>query len=259
MKRQGHIRVGIGGWNYEPWRKTFYPKSVKEKDELAYASSKLTAIEINSTFYRLQKPATFAKWRDSTPDGFMFTVKAPRFLTNRKILATAGPFLQRFIDSGFTELGNKLGPLVWQLDPRHAFDADDMQRFLDLLPGEAHGMRLRHAINVRHESFATPRFLKLARERAVTVVLEDDEVYPCIEDVKGDFVYVRLRRSVSSVKTGYRPAAIAKWAARARTWAAGPKRRDVFVYFINGAKERAPAAAMSLIASLTPRRGARRS
>lgn len=257
MSKQGQIRVGIGGWSYEPWRKTFYPKSVPKKDELAYASSKLTSIEINSTFYRLQKPAVFAKWRDSTPAGFMFSVKAPRFLTQRKILAKAGPFLRRFIDSGITELGDKLGPLVWQLDPAHAFDADDMQRFLDLLPGEAHGTRLRHAINVRHESFATPRFLELARERAITVVLEDDDVYPCIEDVTGNFIYARLRRSVSNQPTGYPPAAIAKWAARARTWASGARRRDVFIYFINGAKERAPAAAMRLIEVLSARRGAR--
>ena len=258
MKGRSQIRVGIGGWNYEPWRKTFYPKSVAKKDELAYASSQLTSIEINSTFYRLQKPATFAKWRDSTPAGFMFSVKAPRFLTQRKILANARPFLRRFIDSGITELDTKLGPLVWQLDPRHAFDSDDMQRFLDLLPGDAHGVRLRHAINVRHESFATPRFLKLARERAVTVVLEDDDVYPCIEDVTGAFVYARLRRSVSSQPTGYPPAAIADWAARARAWASGARRRDVFIYFINGAKERAPAAAMKLIERIRPRPAARR-
>ena len=258
MRKQGHIRVGIGGWSYEPWRKTFYPKDVAKKDELGYASRKLTAIEINSTFYRLQKPAVFAKWRDSTPAGFMFSVKAPRFLTHRKILANAGPFLKKFIDSGITELGPKLGPLVWQLDPRHAFDADDMQRFLDLLPDEVHGTRLRHALNVRHESFASPRFLELARERGVTVVLEDDDVYPCIEDVTGSFIYARLRRSVSSQPTGYPPAAIADWAARARTWASGPKRRDVFVFFINGAKERAPAAAMSLIAGLRSKPATRR-
>jgi len=189
----------------------------------------------------------FAKWRDSTPAGFMFSLKAPRFVTHRKILAEAGPHLRRFIASGITELDTKLGPLLWQLDSRHAFDADDMQRFLDLLPGEVQGTRLRHAVNVRHGSFASPRFLKLARERAVTVVLEDDEDHPCIEDVTGSFIYARLRRSVSSEPTGYPPAAIANWAARARTWAAGAKRRDVFIYFINGAKERAPAAAMSLI------------
>jgi uncharacterized protein YecE (DUF72 family) len=258
MKGRGQIRVGIGGWSYEPWRKTFYPKSVAKKDELAYASSKLTAIEINSTFYRLQKPATFAKWRDSTPDGFVFSVKAPRFVTQRKVLAGAGPHLRRFIDSGITELGTKLGPLLWQFDPRHAFDADDMPRFLDLLPGEAHGMRLRHAINVRHESFATPRFVKLARERRVAVVLEDDEHFPCIEDVTGDFIYARLRRSVSRERTGYRPAAIADWAARARAWASGARGRDVFVYFINGAKERAPAAAMSLIEAVLRSRPATR-
>lgn len=258
VKKQGQIWVGIGGWSYEPWRKTFYPKSVPKKDELAYASRKVTAIEINSTFYRLQKPATFAKWRDATPDGFMFSVKAPRFLTQRKILAKAGPFLRRFIDSGITELDAKLGPLVWQLDPRHAFDADDIQRFLDLLPDEAHGTRLRHALNVRHESFATPRFLKLARQRGVTVVLEDDEHFPCIEDATGDFIYARLRRSISRERTGYPAAAIAKWAARVRTWASGPRGRDVFVYFINGAKERAPAAAMSLIEAVLRSRPATR-
>ena len=259
MRKPRHIRVGIGGWNYEPWRKTFYPREVAKKDELAYASDKLSSIEINSTFYRLQKPDTFVKWRDDTPAGFMFSVKAPRYLTQRKVLATARPFLKRFIDSGFTELGPKLGPLLWQLDPRHAFDADDMQRFLDLLPEEAHGTRLQHAINVRHASFATPRFLKLARERRVTVVLEDDDVYPCIEDLTGRFIYVRLRRSVSKEPTGYPPAAITKWAARARKWATGAKGRDVFLYFINGAKERAPAAAMSLIeAVLRSRPAARR-
>jgi uncharacterized protein YecE (DUF72 family) len=258
MRKQAHIRVGIGGWSYEPWRKTFYPKGVTKKDELAYASSKLTAIEVNSTFYRLQKPAVFAKWRDSTPDGFMFSLKAPRFVTHRKILGNAGPHLRRFIGSGITELDTKLGPLLWQLDPRHAFDADDMQRFLDLLPGEAHGTRLRHAVNVRNESFAKPRFLKLARQRGVTVVLEDDENFPCIEDVTGSFIYARLRRSVSSKPTGYPPAAIADWAARARTWASGARPSDVFIYFINGAKERAPAAAMSLIAGLGPKGGARR-
>lgn len=266
MSEQRRIRVGIGGWNYEPWRKTFYPRSVAKNDELAYASSRVTAIEINSTFYRLQKPAVFAKWRAATPDRFMFSLKAPRFVTQRKVLSEAGPHLRRFLDSGITELGNKLGPLLWQLDATHTFDADDIQRFLDLLPGEAHGARLRHAIEVRHQSFATPRFLKFARERAVTVVLEDDEDYPGFADVTGSFIYARLRRSKSSEPTGYPPAAITDWAERAQAWASGDEPdglprvermkpvksapRDVFIYFINGAKERAPAAAMSLIEAL---------
>ncbi len=262
------IRVGIGGWDYEPWRKTFYPKGVPAKDYLAYASSRLTAIEINSTFYRLQKPAVFAKWRDATPADFMFSVKAPRFLTQRKTLGTVGPFLKRFIASGFTELGDKLGPLLWQLGPNHAFDADDIRRFLDLLPGEAQGTKLRHALEVRHESFATPQFLEIARERAVTVVLEDDKEFPGFANVTGSFIYARLRRSVASRPTGYSRPAIATWAKRARLWAAGrepddlprvvekkPAKtppRDVFIFFINGAKERAPAAAMSLIKALGP-------
>jgi uncharacterized protein YecE (DUF72 family) len=266
MGDQRRIRVGIGGWNYEPWRKTFYPKSVAKNDELAYASTRVTAIEINSTFYRLQKPAVFAKWRTATPHGFMFSVKAPRLVTQRKTLGEAGPHLRRFFQSGITELGNKLGPLLWQLDAKHAFDADDIRRFLDLLPGDAHGARLRHAVEVRHQSFATPRFVEIARERAVTVVFGDDEVYPGFADVTGSFIYARLRRSESTEPTGYPPAAIIDWAERARTWASGdepndlprvektksPKSapRDVFIYFINGAKERAPAAAMRLIESL---------
>ncbi|MBB6095904.1 uncharacterized protein YecE (DUF72 family) [Povalibacter uvarum] len=266
MGGQGRIRVGIGGWNYEPWRETFYPKSVAKKDELAYASTKVTAIEINSTFYRLQKPDVYAKWREATPDDFMFSLKAPRFVAQRRVLAEAGPHLQRFIDSGITELGAKLGPLLWQLEPKHAFDADDMQRFLDLLPGAANGVRLRHAVEVRHESFTTPRFLEITHERAVTVVLEDDESYPGFADATGRFIYARLRRSVSSEPTGYPSSAIRDWSERARIWATGAEPddlprvektkpakaapRDVFIYFINGAKERAPAAAMSLIAAL---------
>jgi uncharacterized protein YecE (DUF72 family) len=196
----------------------------------------------------------------------MFSVKAPRFLTQRKTLGTVGPFLRRFVASGFTELGDKLGPLLWQLGPTHAFDADDIRRFLDLLPREAQGTTLRHALEVRHKSFATPQFLEIARERAVTVVLEDDEAYPGFADVTGSFIYARLRRSVASRPTGYTRPAIAKWAKRARTWAAGREPaglprvekkksakaapRDVFIYFINGAKERAPAAAMSLLEAL---------
>lgn len=262
MARNGRIRVGIGGWSYEPWRETFYPASVTKKDELEYASRKVTAIEINSTFYRLQKPEVFAKWRDATPEDFMFSIKAPRFIAQRRVLAEAGPHLQRFIESGITELGAKLGPLLWQLDPKHPFRADDMQAFLDLLPARADGLKLRHALEVRHESFATPAFLELARERNVTVVLEDDEEYPGFADATGDFIYARLRRSVGSEVTGYPVADIRRWAERAQLWAHGQEPddlprvskahaksapRDVFIYFINGAKERAPGGAMKLI------------
>lgn len=262
MRSAGRIRIGIGGWNYEPWRETFYPASVAKKDELQYASRKVTAIEINSTFYRLQSAAVFAKWRDSTPEDFVFSVKAPRFIAQRRVLAEAAPHIGRFLESGVTELGHKLGPLLWQLDPKHPFAAEDMHRFLDLLPDEAAGLTLRHALEVRHESFATPEFLKIARERGVTVVFEDDETYPGFADATGSFIYARLRRSVATEPTGYSQDALARWAERARAWSEGEEpddlprvekiaakrtARDVFVYFINGAKERAPAAAMRLL------------
>lgn len=266
MSRTGCIRVGIGGWSYDPWRKTFYPASVSKKEELEYASRHVTAIEINSTFYRLQTPEVFAKWRDATPQDFQFSVKAPRFVAQRRVLGDAGPHITRFLGSGVTELGSKLGPILWQLDPSHAFEHDDLQRFLDLLPTAVGTMSLRHALEVRHESFADPAFLRLARERNVTVVLEDDENYPGFADATGDFVYARLRRSVSNEETGYPATDIGRWAQRARSWAGGseptdlhriePARsgagvsRDVFIYFINGAKERAPAAAMALIRKL---------
>lgn len=264
MSNTGRIRVGIGGWSYEPWRETFYPPEIGKKDELAYASRKVTAIEINSTFYRLQKPEVFAKWREATPDDFMFSVKAPRFIAQRRVLADAGPHIQRFLDSGITELGSKLGPILWQLEPKHAFEPDDLRAFLELLPPGVDSLKLRHALEVRHASFATADFLTMAKEHNVTVVLEDDATYPGFADATGDFIYARLRRSVASEATGYPVADIAQWAERARTWARGqepddlprvapPGRaakespRDVFIYFINGAKERAPAAAMALI------------
>jgi uncharacterized protein YecE (DUF72 family) len=262
----GRIRVGIGGWSYEPWRETFYPANVPKKDELHYASRQVTAIEINSTFYRLQKPAVFAKWRDDTPDDFVFSLKTPRFIAQRRVLAEARPFMERFVASGITELGAKLGPLLWQLAPTQAFHADDLRAFLAMLPREAAGLPLRHAIEVRHESFRQPEFPDIAQEYGVAVVFEDDAEYPAIAERTSDFVYARLRRCVSAEKTGYPPAAIASWIERARTWADGeqpgdlPSLRtpgtakrgpcDVFVFFINGAKERAPAAAIAFRAGI---------
>lgn len=178
MPKSGRIYVGIGGWSYEPWRETFYPADVAKKSELEYASRKVTAIEINSTFYRLQTPQVFAKWRDATPDDFVFCLKAPRFIVQRKVLAEAGSSIGRFVGSGIVELGEKLGALLWQLEPTHPFDAGDLQRFLALLPEQVEGRPLRHALEVRHESFMNAEFLALARERGVAVVFEDDKDYP---------------------------------------------------------------------------------
>ena len=260
------IRVGIGGWNYEPWRKTFYPPEVVRSRELEYASRQVTSIEINGTFYGLQKPEVFAKWHDATPPGFVFSIKAPRFLVQRKDLASAGTALQRFISSGITELKSKLGPILWQLAETKKFDAKELDAFLTSLPDVAGGLPLRHALEVRHASFLNPEFLAIARRHEVAVVYEDDAAHPALADVTSTFVYARLRRSAASVATGYSLDALKQWSRRARTWAQGkeptdlprvaprPKAavapRDVFIYFINGAKERAPAAARKLISLL---------
>ena len=262
----GRIRAGIGGWSYDPWRETFYPADVPKKSELEYASRRVTAIEINSTFYRLQKPEVYAKWRDSTPEDFVFSLKAPRFIVQRRVLAEAGSGIQRFLDSGIAQLEGRLGPLLWQLDPNHPFDGEDLERFLELLPASLEGRALRHALEVRHPSFMSREFLALARRHDVATVFEHDREYPGFADLTGSFVYARLRQCVATEKTGYPVAALREWAERARTWAAGAEPgdlprvekqspaqqvpRDVFLYFINGAKERAPAAAQELIAIL---------
>ncbi|MBW8846038.1 MAG: DUF72 domain-containing protein [Burkholderiales bacterium] len=259
---EGKIRVGIGGWNFEPWRDNFYPKGWPQARELEYASSRLTAIEINSTYYGAQKPATFAKWRKDTPDGFMFSLKAIRFATQRRVLADGADSIKRFIDSGIAELGDKLGPIVWQLAPTHKFDVTDLTAFLELLPGEVDGLKLRHALDVRHASFQCTEYLALARKyKAATVFTESDD-YPPIAEPTGDFVYTRIMRTHSDEPQGCKPEVFPQLAASARTWAEGGQpdglpriepapehkaaHRDVFVYFISGAKERAPAAAMAL-------------
>ena len=257
----GTIRVGIGGWNFEPWRDNFYPKGWPQARELEYASKRLTAIEINSTYYGAQKPATFAKWRETAPDGFMFSLKAIRFATQRRVLADGADSIKRFIDSGIAELGDKLGPIVWQLAPTHKFDAADLTAFLELLPAEVDGLKLRHALDVRHASFQCPEYLALARQyKAATVFTESDD-YPPIAEPTGDFVYTRIMRTHSGEPLGCKPEVFPQLAASARTWAEGGEPdgvprieaaapaaapRDVFVYFISGAKERAPHAAMAL-------------
>jgi len=244
------IRIGVGGWTYEPWRDNFFPKGLPHHQELAYASRRLTAIEVNGTFYSTFKPATFARWRDETPDGFVFSLKANRFATHRRELATAGDSIRRFVDSGLTELGAKLGPIVWQFMPTKRFDPADFEAFLALLPARVDGRRLRHVLDVRHESFDTPAYLDLARRYGCTTVHTDSDQFPCIIDAQSELAYIRLMRSAAHCQTGYRAQALDQWAAGARTWTAQGSTREVFIYFITGAKERAPAAAMDLIRRL---------
>ena len=205
MAKQGSIRVGVGGWTYEPWRKTFYPKGLSQKKELEYASRQLTAIEINGTYYSTQKPAVFAKWRDETPEGFVFSVKASRFATNRKVLAEAGESIERFVGSGLIELGDKLGPLLWQFMPTKKFDPDDFGAFLKLLPQKLGSRPLRHVLDVRHETFMTPEFLALAKKHNAATVFADSDDYPSFADATADFVYARLMRTQSKMKTATRP------------------------------------------------------
>jgi uncharacterized protein YecE (DUF72 family) len=264
-KAAGTIRVGIGGWTYEPWRGTFYPDDLTQKRELEFASRQLTSIEINGTFYGAQKPETFAKWRDETPDGFVFSLKAPRFATNREVLADAGRTVARFFAGGVLELKDKLGPINWQLLPTKKFDPSDFEAFLKLLPKEAAGRGLRHVVEVRHESFRSSDFIALAREHGVAVSIAGDSRYPQIADATAPFVYARIMGTKEAAASGYSDAALDLWAARARAWASGAavegldyveerrtdgKARDVYLYVISGHKVRNPAAAMALIRRL---------
>lgn len=258
------IFAGIGGWTFAPWRGTFYPKGLPHARELEHASRQLTAIEINGTFYRTQSPASFRKWAEETPEDFVFALKGHRFVTNRKVLAEAGPSVETFLGSGVTELGRKLGPINWQLAATKRFDPADIEAFLKLLPPEKDGLRLRHALEVRHESFVDPAFIDLARTYGVAVIFAESDDYPAIPDPTADFVYTRLQRCRESEAAGYPPAELDEWAARAKSWAAGevpadlkpvggkPKAvpRDVFCFFIAGEKVRAPHAAQALIERL---------
>ena len=259
------IRVGVGGWTFEPWRDNFFPAGWPHSRELEYASRKLSAIEVNGTYYSSQKPATFAKWRDETPDDFVFSLKASRFATNRRVLAEAGESIERFVNQGIAELREKLGPIVWQFAPTKRFDPDDFEAFLKLLPAEVAGLPLRHALDVRHESFKTAQYLALARRYRAATVFTDSDDYPSFADLTGGFVYARLMRTDAQQPEGCAPEVFAPLAACAKAWrdggepdglprveaaqAAGPA-RDVFLYFISGAKEKAPAAAMALIRQL---------
>ena len=248
VRKAGKIYVGVGGWNFAPWRGSFYPKGLTQARELHYASRQLTSIEINSTFYGLQKPATFQKWHDETPDGFVFSVKAPRFVTHRKRLADAS--VQRFIASGILRLGAKLGPINWQLPPVMQFDAEDLATFLALLPRKVEGRMLRHALEARHPSFDCEEFISLAREHDVAIVEAGDSEYPRIQARTAPFSYLRLMGTKASAEKGYAPAALARWREHAQTLALDG---DVFLYFISGAKVRNPHAALALLAAFEAR------
>jgi uncharacterized protein YecE (DUF72 family) len=240
----GKIYVGIGGWTFEPWRGTFYPKDLTHKRELEFASRKLTSIEINGTYYSSFKPASWAKWRAETPESFVFAVKASRFCTNRKKLAEAGESVGRFVNQGLIELGDRLGPINWQFMATKKFDPEDFEAFLKLLPREVGRLPLRHALEVRHGSFKDQRFYDLARKYNAAIVFAHDDDFPQIDEPTADFTYARLMKSEEKTKTGYKPTDLAKWAKQAKAWS---QRGDAFIYFISAAKVRNPAAAQALI------------
>ena len=261
------IRVGIGGWTYEPWRETFYPPKLPAARELSHASRQVTAIEVNGTYYSTMTPKSFERWFADTPDDFMFSVKANRFATNRRVLAEAGESIGRFVNSGLARLEHKLGPVLWQFADSKKFDPVDFEAFLKLLPEDVEGRRLRHVLDVRNDSFMAPEFLALARKYRMAVVFTDSPKFPSFANLTADFVYLRLMNAQADVPTGYAPEVLASFAACAKAWAdggepsglplvagdAGPPAsasRDVFMFMINGAKERAPAAAMGVIEAL---------
>lgn len=240
----GRIRIGVGGWTFPPWRGVFYPDKLPHSKELEYASRALTAIEINSTFYSRQSPKSWEKWAATVPDGFQFAIKGSRFCVTRTKLGDAREGLDTFFAQGMAALGPKLGPIMWQLGPRRKFDSDDIARFIDLLPETLEGLPLRHAIEPRDESFVDEHFFGLCRERNVAVVHDDSEKFPPIEADTADFTYSRLQRMSEDVPTGYDPETLDRFAERAR--ASQKLGKDIYVLLINGAKVRAPAAALAL-------------
>ncbi|HEV2865891.1 MAG TPA: DUF72 domain-containing protein [Allosphingosinicella sp.] len=265
MSAKGTIRIGVGGWDYDPWRASFYPDGLPKKKQLEHAATRLTAVEINATFYKLQKAELFERWAQCVPDDFRFAVKASRYCTNRKKLGEAAEGIGRFCAQGFTALGAKLGPILWQLAPTKRFEAEELSAFLMLLPTSRDGIRLRHAIEVRHESFRCREFVAMARAADVAIVIAEHDEYPQIADLTSDFVYVRLQRTREDEPTGYPAAELDRWASVARGWAKGEspaglsylsetrapvQPRDVFLFVISGAKVRNPLAAEALIGRL---------
>ncbi|MGN7954727.1 DUF72 domain-containing protein [Agrobacterium tumefaciens] len=262
MSTSGTIRTGIGGWTFEPWEGTFYPEKLPKKRQLEHASRQLTAIEVNGTYYSSQKPETFAKWASEVPEDFVFSLKASRFVTNRRVLAEAGESMTKFLTQGLTELGSHLGPILWQFAPTKKFDAEDFGAFLSLLPEKQDGIRLRHVVEVRNPTFQIPEFIDLLAKHKVAVVCADHHDYPMLPDVTADFVYCRLQKGEDDIKTCYPKKEIDHWAERVKTYAKGgvpddlpliaPERkvemtsRDVFAFFITGGKVNAPNGAQEL-------------
>lgn len=241
------IHIGVGGWTFAPWRGRFFPEGLPHAKELAFASRALTAIEVNGTYYRTQTPKTFSKWQSETPDGFIFTVKAPRYVTTRRELAATGDSIQRFLASGLAELGPKLGPVNWQFQPTKKFDPDDLAGFLDLLPDTLDGLPLRHAIEARHESFACDAFLTLLRDRGMTAVYAPDGRYPEIDSPTAPFAYLRIMGTKEDEPLGYPERALDTWAERVKTTA---KDREVFLFVISGHKPANPDAAQAILQRL---------
>ena len=262
MTKPATVRVGIGGWTFEPWQGTFYPEKLRAKDELAYAASKLKTIEVNGTYYSTQKPETFAKWASEVPDGFMFTLKASRYATNKKVLGEAGESIARFLNSGVAELGDHLGPILWQFMATKKFDPVDFEDFLKLLPESHAGVRLRHAVEVRHESFGTPEFAALLRKYGIGLVIADHAEYPMFADVTADFTYLRLQTGSDAEQRCYDAERLTQWVDRITRLHRGDclddlgraapgehpdiQSRDVFAYFITEGKVNAPHGAMHL-------------
>ena len=262
------IRVGIGGWTFAPWRNNFYPQGLVQRRELEYASRHVSAIEINGTYYGAQKPATYAKWRDEAPDGFVFSAKAPMRIMQSRALANTGAQVEDFV-GGIATLGDKLGPLVWQFDKGTRLERGSFEAFCGLLPKTANDRVLRHVLDVRDPGFVDAGFLELARRHGCATVFTDSPEHPSFADVTAGFVYARLMRTREGIASGYPGRDLDAWAARARAWArgedpadlprigppapaAGP--REVFVYFISAAKARNPAAAMALLERLARRK-----
>ena len=262
MSKAGTIRTGIGGWTFEPWENSFYPEKLAKKKQLEYAASKLAVIEVHGTYYSSQKPETFAKWAADVPDGFVFSLKASRYSTNRKILAEAGESIERFLGQGLTELGDHLGPILWQFAPTKKFEPDDFEAFLKLLPNEVEGLKLDHVVEVRHDSFKVPEFVALLSKYNIAPVCADHFDYPLIADVTADFVYARLQKGSDDIKTCYADEDMKAWAKRLETWSQGgvpddlplvdashkPKKqpRDVFAFFIHEGKVNAPQGAIAM-------------
>ncbi len=262
MTKSGKIRVGIGGWTFEPWEGTFYPDMLSKKRQLEHASKELRTIEVNGTYYSSQKPETFARWAAEVPEDFVFSLKASRFVTNRKVLAEAGESMQKFLTQGLTELGPHLGPILWQFAPTKKFEPEDFEGFLKLLPEKQDGLPLRHVVEVRNPTFQTAEFVHLLDKYKIAVVLAEHADYPMIADVTADFVYLRLQKGSDDIKTCYPPDQLDVWAERAKTFAAGgepeglaksaPDRRaakeprDVFAFFITEGKVNAPNGAREL-------------